>query len=296
MLTVLLALASALSYGVSDFLGAVGARRLRVLPSTTIIYLFALATILLALPIVGGAWSTQTVFWGAVAGVVAIAGFLAFFAALAAGPISLATPLIAVLGALVPVIVAVAMGEQLKPLAWPAIVLALAGAALISVTKWDAPGGIPRKTMVLAVVAGLLLGSSLVALDRAPQGSGVTSAVVEVAVGVVLLGVLLLWARLSGMASRALSMLDEEHEASDLTTTGRARAASAVAGILLGIANALLLMALQSGSLAVVAVLIGLYPVVTVMLARVVYREKLTPVQLCGVVLAIAASVLLALA
>ncbi len=296
MLTVLLALASALSYGVSDFLGAVGARRLRVLPSTTIIYLFALATILLALPIVGGAWSTQTVFWGAVAGVVAIAGLLAFFAALAAGPISLATPLIAVLGALVPVIVAVAMGEQLKPLAWPAIVLALAGAALISVTKWDAPGGIPRKTMVLAVVAGLLLGSSLVALDRAPQGSGVTSAVVEVAVGVVLLGVLLLWARLSGMASRALSMLDEEHEASDLTTTGRARAASAVAGILLGIANALLLMALQSGSLAVVAVLIGLYPVVTVMLARVVYREKLTPVQLCGVVLAIAASVLLALA
>ena len=296
MLTVLLALASALSYGVSDFLGAVGARRLRVLPSTTIIYLFALATILLALPIVGGAWSTQTVFWGAVAGVVAIAGLLAFFAALAAGPISLATPLIAVLGALVPVIVAVAMGEQLKPLAWPAIVLALAGAALISVTKWDAPGGIPRKTMVLAVVAGMLLGSSLVALDRAPQDSGVTSAVVEVAVGVVLLGVLLLWARLSGMASRALSMLDEEHEASDLTTTGRARAASAVAGILLGIANALLLMALQSGSLAVVAVLIGLYPVVTVMLARVVYREKLTPVQLCGVVLAIAASVLLALA
>ena len=296
MLTVLLALASALSYGVSDFLGAVGARRLRVLPSTTIIYLFALATILLALPIVGGAWSTQTVFWGAVAGVVAIAGFLAFFAALAAGPISLATPLIAVLGALVPVIVAVLMGERLEPLAWLAIVLALAGAALISVTKWDAPGGIPRKTMVLAVVAGLLLGSSLVALDRAPQGSGVTSAVVEVAVGVVLLGVLLLWARLSGMASRALSMLDEEHEASDVTTTGRARAASAVAGILLGIANALLLMALQSGSLAVVAVLIGLYPVVTVMLARVVYREKLTPVQLCGVVLAIAASVLLALA
>lgn len=58
----------------------------------------------------------------------------------------------------------------------------------------------------------------------------------------------------------------------------------------------MLLLALQSGSLAVVSVLVGLYPVGTILLARIVYGEKLTPVQIGGVVLAIAASVLLALA
>jgi drug/metabolite transporter (DMT)-like permease len=293
--TVLLALVSALSYGVSDFMGAVGARRLRVLPATTITYLFAFGAVLVALPIVGGAWSPQTIAWGALAGVAAIAGFLAFYAALAAGPISLAAPLIAVLGSLVPVIVAVALGEQLRPLAWVAVALALAGAALISVTRRGAPSAIPRKTIVLSVLAGTLLGLSIVFLDRAPQDSGVTAAVVEIAVGVALLGVLLLAGAVSAGARRAMSILDEVQDETTLSTI-RARVASAAGGVLLGIGNALLLAALQSGSLAVVSVLIGFYPIATIVLARIVHRERLSGVQLGGVVVAIAATVLLALA
>jgi drug/metabolite transporter (DMT)-like permease len=294
--TVLLSLVSALSYGVSDFLGAVGARRLRVLRSTTIIYVLAFATLLVALPIQGGAWSVDTIVWGAIAGVAAIAGFLAFYAALAAGPINLAAPLIAVLGSLVPVVVAIALGEQLKLLAWIAIVLALAGAGFISVTRRDATNTIPRKTLVLAIIAGTLLGLSIVALDRAPQDSGVTSAVVEIGVGVALLGVLLALVRLSGRVRTGLSILDDEQDAESLPTESRARVASVAAGILLGIGNALLLAALQSGSLAVVSVLIGLYPVATMVLARVVHGERLTRIQLGGVVLAIAATVLLSFA
>jgi drug/metabolite transporter (DMT)-like permease len=293
--TVLLSLLAALLYGISDFAGAVGARRLRVLPGTTITYVSAFAALLIALPIVGGAWSGESVLWGAIAGVAAIAGFLAFYAALAAGPISLAAPLIAVLGSLVPVIIALAAGERLSIPAWIAIFLAIFGAALISVAKPGAPTGIPRKTIVLSVIAGILLGLSIVALDRAPQDSGVTAAVVEIAVGVVLLAVILGAARVSGAARRALSMLDEEQEEARLPSAGRARLASAGGGILLGIANALLLAALQSGSLAVVSVLIGLYPVGTILLARIVYQERLSLVQGSGVVVALAASVLLAL-
>lgn len=294
ILTVMLSLGTALSYGVSDFFGAVGARRLRVLPGTTITYLFAAGTILAALPIVGGAWSVETVLWGALAGVAAIAGFLVFYAALAAGPISLAAPLIAVLSSIVPVIVAVMLGEQLSWLAWGAIVLALAGAGLISVTRRGEPTAIPRKTIVLGVLAGILLGSSIVFLDRSPQDSGVTAAVVEIVVGVLLLGVLLLFSR-SAPGGRLLAMLDEPQDGPQPTVT-RARVASAFGGVLLGIANALLLAALQSGSLAVVSVLIGLYPVATIVLARIVHHERLTWVQLAGVVLAIAACALLALA
>lgn len=296
ILTVLLSAATALSYGISDFLGAVGARRLRVLPGTAVTYVFALLTLLIALPIIGGQWSAEVLFWGAVAGVTAIVGFLAFYAALAAGPMSLASPLIAVIGSLVPVIVAVALGEVLPFLAWVAIALALAGAGLISVTRSDAPSSIPRKTVVLSVLAGAGLGASIAALDRAPQDSGVTAAVVEIALGVVLLGMLLLARAVSSGARRGLAMLDEVQDAAALPTPVRARLASAGGGILLGIANATLLAALQSGSLAVVSVLVGLYPIGTIVLARIVYREKLTPLQLVGVGVALAASVLLALA
>jgi uncharacterized membrane protein len=266
-----------------------------VLPGTTVTYVFAFAALLVALPIVGGEWSGETVLWGSLAGVAAIAGFLAFYAALAAGPISLAAPLIAVLGSLVPVLVALVAGERLSLPAWIAIVLAIAGAALISVTRRGAPTAIPNKTIVLSVVAGTLLGLSIVGLDLAPQDSGVTAAVVEVAVGVVLLGLILAAVRVSAAARRAMSMLDEEQEAEVLPSAARARLASAGGGILLGVANALLLAALQSGSLAVVSVLIGLYPVGTIVLAAIVYRERLNLVQGSGVVVALAASVLLAL-
>jgi drug/metabolite transporter (DMT)-like permease len=294
--TVALALASSLSYGVSDFLGAVAARRLRVLPSTGILYTFALVGVVLTLPFLGGEFGPEATFWGAIAGVAAIFGLIAFYAALAAGPINLAAPLIAVLGSLVPVTIAIVLGEQLQLLAWIAIVLALLGAGLISVTKRGAPRSIPRKTLILSIAAGVLLGVSIAALDQAPIESGVTAAVIEIAVGVVVVGLLLLVARLSSGARRLAAGLDEEHEPEGLLSPARARLTAAGGGILLGIGNALLVAALQSGSLAVVSVLIGLYPVATMVLARIVFRERLNRVQLGGVVLAIAATVLLALA
>jgi drug/metabolite transporter (DMT)-like permease len=68
------------------------------------------------------------------------------------------------------------------------------------------------------------------------------------------------------------------------------------AGLLIGGANVLLMLALQAGSVAVVAVLVNLYPVATVLLAWIVLRERINAVQSTGVVLAVAASVMLGLA
>ena len=69
-----------------------------------------------------------------------------------------------------------------------------------------------------------------------------------------------------------------------------------VAGLLIGGANVLLMLALHAGSVAVVAVLVNLYPVATVLLAWIVLRERINAVQATGVVLAVAASVMLGLA
>ncbi|MBN9240625.1 MAG: hypothetical protein BGO97_13005 [Micrococcales bacterium 70-64] len=290
LLTVVVSSLAALSYGVSDFLGAVGARRLRVLPGTAVTYAFATATILIGTLIVGGVWSGGAIGWGVAAGVSAITGFLAFYAALAAGPMSLASPLIAVLGSLVPVVVAIALGEQLPWLGWVAVVIALVGGALISITPRGSDRGIPRRTVVLSFVAGVFLGLSIVALDFAPADAGLVPAFLEIATGTVLLGILLVLAPLR----RRLAVLDEEQE--NPPTVVKARLASAFGGVLLGAANALILVGLQVGSLAVVSVIVGLYPVVTIALAAIVHRERLTVVQGVGVALAVAAPVLLAAA
>ena len=65
---------------------------------------------------------TPAIVSGVVAGVLAAVGFLTFSAALAAGPISLMTPLIALLSSAVPVVVALVLGDRLEPIAWIAIV------------------------------------------------------------------------------------------------------------------------------------------------------------------------------
>lgn len=307
LVTVLLSLGASLAYGVSDFAGAVAARRLRVLPATTLTYAVALVTLGVLLPFVGGVWSTDVIVWGSAAGVAAVVGFVTFYGALAAGPISLAAPLIAVLGSLVPVAVAIALGEQLPLLAWGAIVLAIVGAGLISVVpRGDSPRLRPR-TVVLSIVAGATLGLSIVFLDRAPTDSGITSAFVEIAVGVVILLVLLALARMGGWGRRATAWLDADSavelvgvdEETGPTTASRRRRAlvlGSTAGVLLGLANAGLVLALLGGSLAVVSVLIGLYPAATILLARVVHGERVTVVQLIGIVVAIGASLLLAIA
>lgn len=292
-----LSLLASLSYGVSDFAGAVGARRLRVLPATAVTYSFALVTLVIGLGIIGGEWSGNAVMWGAIAGVAAIVGFVCFYAALAAGPISLASPLIAVLGSLVPVVIAVGSGEVLSTLAWIAVLVAVAGGALISVTRPDPNAQkIRPRTIVLSVVAGVGLGLSIAALDRAPAESRVIPAVVEIGVGLLLLLAVLAAVNLIPGVRRAMGILDEKHEESAMPTQRGALLASVGAGILLGVANALILAALQSGSLAVVSVLVGLYPIATILLARVLHGERLLPLQLLGVGLAIGASVLLALA
>jgi drug/metabolite transporter (DMT)-like permease len=306
--TVLLALGASLAYGVSDFAGAVAARRLRVLPATTLTYALALVTLAVLLPLVGGAWSASVVAWGSAAGVAAVVGFITFYGALAAGPISLAAPLIAVLGSLVPVAVAIAQGEQLPPLAWGAVALAIIGAGLISVVpRGDSPRLRPR-TVVLSLVAGATLGLSIVFLDKAPADSGITSAFVEIAVGVVILLALMVLGRAGRWGRRATAVLDPVASPADTgeaaqaavpaaaSNNRRALVLGAAAGVLLGLANAGLVLALLGGSLAVVSVLIGLYPAATILLARVVHGERVTLVQLVGILVAIGASLLLAIA
>lgn len=69
-----------------------------------------------------------------------------------------------------------------------------------------------------------------------------------------------------------------------------------VCGAIDASANALLLFGLRIGELTVMSVLTALYPAGTIILAAVVLRERIAPVQVVGLVLALIAAGMLALA
>ena len=291
---VIFALIAALSYGISDFLGGTAAMRLRVIPTTVLSYAAASVTLALLVLATGGAWSTPVLFWGAIAGVGAVVGFVTFYAAMAVGPMSLVSPLIAVLGSAVPVFASVVLGEVLEPLAWVGVALALVSALLISSQPRAGGRRLSLRAAILSVVAGVSLGSSVIALDRVPADSGSIAGLVEIVVGLGLLGAVVALSRFVS----PIRVFLRDVGGTEVVEGSRQRstAAALVAGVLLGVANAAVIAALQSGSLAVVSVLIGLYPLATLLLARLVGGERMTRLQLTGAGLAVAASGLLGLA
>ncbi len=292
-LAVILALGAALSYGVSDFFGGTAATRLRVIPTTLISYGAGTVAYAVLVLLTGGQWSIEVVFWGAIAGVAAVLGFVTFYAAMAVGPMSLVSPLIAVISAGIPVAAAVALGERLTAWAWLGVVLALLAAVLISAQPRKGGRRLSMRAAVLSVVSAVSLGSAVIALDRAPIESASISGLVEIGLGVALLGVVWLIGRLIAPAGRSLANLGGP--VTGAGTPARNVMLAVAAGVLLALANAALIAALQSGSLAIVSVLVGLYPIATLLLARVLGGERMTPVQLTGAALAVAASAILGL-
>jgi len=133
------------------------------------------------------------------------------------------------------------------------------------------------RTGLLSVASGLSLGVSVVLLDLAPAGAGLVPAFIDMAGGLVLV---------TGLA------VAQWRAAWTAMTSWRSHAAPATSGVLLGAANVLLVIALQHGDLAVVGVLISLYPLSTILLARLVDDEKPSILQWCGIAAALVASVL----
>ncbi|WP_024285911.1 EamA family transporter [Cellulomonas sp. KRMCY2] len=294
LLVVLISVASSLLYGVSDFLGALAARRSPVLVVTALAYLFATLALTAGVLIVPGAWTSASILAGVAAGVSALVGFTTFYAAMAAGPISLLSPPIAMLESAVPIAVALALGERLTGVGWLGVTAAIGAALLLGVPREARQQGVDLRALALSTVAGVSLGLSIIALDAAPAGSGLGPVLVEVVSGLLLLGLALLVLVLLRGTRVRVTWLDG-HGASVDSRHHRSRTAllAASAGLVLGVANALLMLALRDGELSVVAVVAGLYPLATIVLARVVLRERLSRSQGVGIALALAACGLL---
>jgi drug/metabolite transporter (DMT)-like permease len=296
LIVVLLGLGAAVVYGASDFFGAFAARRLNLVTATMFNYAIATVVILVALPLAGGVWSSGAIWSGIITGVLAVLGLLAFYGVLAIGPMSLLSPLIALIQSVVPVTISAITGQPLSPLAWTAIAIAIVALILLAPPRRRGTEHITRRGALLAVFSGLMLGISLVTLDASPHNSGLIPAVGEIVVGLVILAIIWIALRWSPARTGALAFLQPGADAVRTMSAPRAWTAAAASGLLTGVADAFIVFGLHLGNLAVISVLVALYPVVTIILAASVLHERITKLQVLGIALVIAASLLLSAA
>jgi drug/metabolite transporter (DMT)-like permease len=275
VLAVLLALACSVSYGVADFLGGLASRAAPLLRVVGLAMLASLVVEAGLLPLVGGRWSAAALAWGALAGVASAAGFGLLFRSLAIGPMGVLSPVTAVVSAAVPAAFGFAEGERLSALGVAGIVLAII--AVVAVSAGGEEGGHRPSALglALAIAAGCAIAAMLIFLSKTPHDSGVIPLVACRVVSVLVL--------LAVIAARRRAV------------AGRAGARMAlISGLVDAAANVAFLLAVRSGSLVVVAVITALYPGATVLLARRFLGERLTGVQLAGLVTAAAAVTILA--
>jgi drug/metabolite transporter (DMT)-like permease len=286
MLTAILGLFTALSYGAADFFAALAARRMRVVIVTCAASLSGLILLLLLLPIMGASFSQEAIFWGFLGGISSIVALLALYASLALGPISIVSPLGALLSAIVPAAVGVVLlGERFTGVGWVAIAMALIAVVLVGFVPGDNVQLPKPRAIVLAMIAGTGIGLAVVSLARSPQDSGIGPIIVMRTTAFVLLGVIVLFSVLRKSATAEI-----KHQGPKLWVL------VASAGVLDATANIFFTLASRSGSLTVTGVLTALYPLGTILLARLVLKEKVALVQKIGIALTLAASLMLALA
>lgn len=235
---------------------------------------YPIAMVLLAVlaAIVGGHVSEAAFFWGALCGVSQAFGVWWFYAALGAGPISVVSPLTAVLVASIPVGVGLVMGERPGAIAAAGVVLALIAVVLVSREATDedvTPHKFTATVAWLTVGSGVAFGLNFVLIDQAPVEAK-------------------LWPLVFARASATALVLVIAALSANLRPPSGTPLKLAVAAAFLDTgANIAMLLALQASLLSLSGVLMSLYPVATVLLAIVVLRERVTRWQTVGMVLAL---------
>lgn len=277
---VLLALASALAYGASDFFGGVLSRRASPWVIAATAQVASSLALVAAAALVSSAPTSGDLWWGAAAGIGSGAGTFFLYRGLGAGQMNVVAPLSAIGAAIVPVAVGVATGERPGGLTWLGIACAFPAIWLVS----RAGGGVGidgRGAASAGVRDGLLAGAGFgllfVALGQVPERAGLWPLAASQCVAAV---ILVAGAAHAGAFPR-------------LTRRG-VLANAALVGFLAAAATTLYQLAAQSQLVSVAAVLTSLYPALTVVLAAVLLHERVNRVQAAGLALAVAAVVLVA--
>ncbi|MFD9983806.1 EamA family transporter [Streptomyces massasporeus] len=283
-MTALFALATSLLWGLADFGGGLLTRRTPAL--TVVVVSQSIAVVVLGAVVVAtGGWSEAgPQLWFAVAaGLVGPVAMLAFYKALALGPMGVVSPLGSI-GVAVPVGVGLMLGERPGLLQITGILVAVAGVCLAGGPQFrGAP--VQRQAIVLTLLAAFGFGA-------------VMALIAEASTTLTGLFLALFVQRVTNVAAGGLALfVSVRRGAPALPADGfpwRTLPALAFVGLADVAANGTYSIAAQHGPVTVAAVLASLYPVVTAAAARGILRERLRAVQAAGAGLALVGTVLLA--
>jgi len=267
-----------MSWGIGDFIGGVYTRRLGVL---VVLFVSQPPTLLLiAVVVIARGVMPQPGLWmvaGVAAGLAGLVGLSAVYRGMAIGVISVVST-IAATGPVVPILVGLVLGERPTALQFFGMAMALGGIALLAIDRRPAASG--RRLLPgvgLALVAALAFGLFLVAIRYASRPDplwGVLATRTGSVSALLVLGV--------AFRSRIKVALP------DLPPLIAAGTLDVAADVFFAFATTL-------GLLSVVSILSSLYPVSTVILARIILNERMAPTQLAGIGLALAGVLLISI-
>jgi drug/metabolite transporter (DMT)-like permease len=263
-----LALLSAVCWGTADFFGGLSTRRLGIALVGAVSQSAGLIAVGLFIVVAREPMpDAHALLLAAAAGVCAVIGLGALYQGLAVGPMSIVAP-ISALEVTVPVAVGFVRGDRPASVQVVGMAIAIVGVVLASretaANEQARPSRIPG--LVFAVLAAVFLGLLVTFLNEAGKESApwavFTLRLVSVPVFLVAL-----------VATRAWRANPTGHETGTMVGVG----------VLDNLANLTFAYAGQTGLLALISVVGSLYPVTTVLLARSVLHERLTPSQWVGV-------------
>lgn len=300
MLTVLLGLSGAMVLGAGDFMGGIAAKRIGALRVTAIMSVVGLIGALILGLIFHSVWTLPAILWGAASGIAGSLSVALLYGCLAIGPMSVLSPLTALVGALVPMTWGLTHGESLKPFGYLALGLALVAILLVGVVPTESGVRATPRGILMAVASGTLAGVFLITLNFAPHSSGLVPVVLNRAVSATV--ILTVLAVLTGMnrfgktPNRSNASDDPQRIAALIVRPRTALIFACACGVADTTGAALILAGLRVGDLSVMGVLGALYPVGTIALAALVLKEHISKVQGIGLVFALSAAALLGLA
>lgn len=275
-MAILLSVLAALGYGISDFGAGLASRRFAAGPVTGVAQTLGVITTAAAVILFPGSGPKPAALeWGALSGVGGAVGTLSLYYGLSVARMTVVATASAVLTAVVPAIVGIALGDQLHLGAGLGAVIAIPAIAMVSWQPNTRAQRTAHRGALYGVLAGLGFALLFIALDRAGTHTGAWP---------LLPGQIVSLALIAPFAYRGLQDAGRPSNTAAALTLG--------AGVLSAIANLLFLAATGHGQLAIVAVLTALYPAVTVLMARVFLSEHWTWLQATGLLVAAAAIVL----
>jgi drug/metabolite transporter (DMT)-like permease len=272
----LLALSGAVLWGVGDFLGGLAARRLAVLAVLAVSQGVGLGGLAIWLVLSGDPFpGVVELLPAAVAGAAGLAGLAALYRGMAIGAMGIVAPISAA-SPVVPLAADAAQGVVPSVLQWIGVALALIGIAALSREPASPDGSRIAAGVGLAVFAALAFGAFFVGIDAAADES-------------------VPWAVISVRSTSVALALTAVLVAGTSLRTPRAFLLMLLAiGVFDTAANVFFAEASTEGAIGIVAVLSALYPVATVVLARLVLRERLSVARRAGGLVALAGAALVA--